>query len=241
MVCMLVVGFGGASPELRAAGLLRGPFLQIATPDSITLRWRTDVACESIVNYGTQTNLLASSASDLDPATEHEVRLTGLTPATQYFYSIGSLTNTLAEGPDCHFITHPPPGQAKPTRVWVIGDAGQCADDGQIRVRNAYYQYTGPRHTDVWLALGDNATIIGDDSEYQTNFFDVYPEMFRQTAIWSAIGNHETYSVTAPVVASPISTSSRFPPTARRAASPPARRITIPSTTPTYTSSAWTR
>ena len=101
---------GQATRELYAAELLRGPYLQIAAPDSVSLRWRTDVACESVVNYGLQTNLLTASASNLYSTTEHEVRLTGLTPATQYYYSIGSLTNVLAEGADCHFITSPPPG-----------------------------------------------------------------------------------------------------------------------------------
>jgi acid phosphatase type 7 len=194
LICLLVVGFSADLPVLRAAGLRRGPYLQVATPGSIALRWRTDVACQSVVRYGTQSNLLTSCTSDLNSTTEHEVRLTGLTPATQYFYSVGSLTNVLVEGPDCHFITPPPPGQAKPTRVWIIGDAGQGTVDGQVRVRNAYYQYTGPRCTDVWLALGDNADPWGTDSNYQTCFFDAYPEMFRQTTIWSAIGNHETFA-----------------------------------------------
>ena len=194
--CLLVVGLGAASPVLHAGDLRRGPFLQIATPESITVRWRTDGVCESVVRYGTQSNDLVFSASNPDPTTEHEVQLTGLTPATQYFYSVGALTNTLAEGPDYSFMTPPLPGPPQPTRVWVIGDAGQSVKDDQVRVRDAYYRHTGPRRTDVWLALGDNAYFNGDDSEYQTNFFDIYPTLFRQTAIWSALGNHETYSVT---------------------------------------------
>ncbi len=192
-----MAGSRGVFPEVHAAELRRGPFLQISTPASITIRWRTDVACESVVRYGTQTNVLTSSVSVPGSTTEHEVQLGSLAPATQYFYSVGSLTNTLAEGPDCDFTTPPAPRQAKPTRVWVIGDAGQSVEDGQLRVRNAYYQYAGFRHTDVWLALGDNADVDGKDAEYQANFFDVYPELLRQTAVWSTIGNHETYSATA--------------------------------------------
>jgi hypothetical protein len=64
-------------------------------------------------------------------------------------------------------------------------------------VRNAYYHFAQQRHTDVWIALGDNGYFYGNDYEYQTNFFAVYPALFRQTAIWSAIGNHETWSVAA--------------------------------------------
>jgi hypothetical protein len=192
-----MLGSLGALPEAHAVELRRGPFLQISAPQSITVRWRTDVPCKSVVRYGTQTNLLSSSVTALGSTTEHEVRLRGLAPATRYYYSVGTGANTLAQGQECHFVTPPPPGQSQPTRVWVIGDAGQSAGENQIRMRNAYYQHAGPRRTDVWLALGDNAYYSCDDGEYQTNFFDVYPGLLRQTAVWSAIGNHETYSATA--------------------------------------------
>jgi hypothetical protein len=44
--------------------------------------------------------------------------------------------------------------------------------------------------------LGDNAYLTGTDSEYQTNFFNIFSSMLRQVAPWSTIGNHETYSAT---------------------------------------------
>jgi hypothetical protein len=61
-------------------------------------------------------------------------------------------------------------------------------------VRDAYYNYTGARDTDVWLLLGDNAYQLGTDDEYQRGFFDVYPDMLRKTVVWSTIGNHEYYT-----------------------------------------------
>lgn len=188
-------------PGLHAAELRRGPFLQIATPDSITVRWRTDVPCESVVRCGAEAGALTSSVTDSNLITEHEVRLTDLTPATQYFYSVGSLSETHAEGTNCYFITHPVPGPAAPTRVWVISDSGQTADPNtSLSVRDAYYRYAGTNHTDVWLALGDNSYCYGTDLEYQTNFFAFYPEMFQRTAIWPAIGNHETWWTWMPPV-----------------------------------------
>ena len=192
---LLAVIFGQAGAS--AAQLLRGPYLQKPAPDSILIKWRTDEPTDSVVLYGTESHRLHWLDGDLEPTTEHEVQLTGLTAATRYFYSIGSLDETLATGLDFSFLTHPTPGRAKPTRVWVIGDCG-TANTGagnQAGVRDAYYNYTGSRYTDVWLALGDNAYYSGYDHEYQANFFDVYPRMFRQTPIWSTIGNHETYSV----------------------------------------------
>jgi acid phosphatase type 7 len=197
--CLFVAGPSGLFTGIHAAELRRGPFLQIATQDGITIRWRTDVACESVVRYGTKMNVLTSAASDANSTTEHEVRLTGLASSTQYFYSIGSRRETLAVGADCNFITFPGPGrQAQPTRVWVIGDPGQSPELNQRFVRDAYKRYAGSRHTDVWLALGDNCLCWGTDEEYQTYFFDVYDEMLRQTALWPTIGNHETWGGVSP-------------------------------------------
>jgi len=195
LTLLLLISGAGMSISVSGADLRRGPFLQIATPNSITICWRTDVATDSVVRYGTQSNLLASFATDLTRSKDHVVRLSGLKPSTQYFYSIGSSFQMLAGGPGFNFVTHPPVGQAQPTRIWVIGDPGQSPDDGQVRVRNAYYKFAGTRRTDVWLTLGDNAYFYMDDGEYQTNFFGVYPELFKQTAIWPTIGNHETWSV----------------------------------------------
>jgi hypothetical protein len=193
MFSVLAAWSGAPFVQVHADELLRGPFLQIATPNSVSIRWRTDVACESVVKYGTEIGLLTSCASDPNSTTEHEVRLTGLTPSTRYFYSIGSSNETLAVGADCNFVTFPPPGHAQPTRVWVIGDPGQGPDLTQRFVRDAYKRYAGSRHTDVWLALGDNCLCWGTDKEYQTYFFDVFAELLRQTALWPTIGNHETW------------------------------------------------
>src|SRR5262245_523067 len=103
----------------------RGPYLQLGTPTNIVIRWRTYIPTDTQVIYGTnlaaldQTNTLAALT------TEHEVQLTGLSPDTQYFYSVGSTSKVLADAnTNQFFITSPPLGVPKPTRIWVIGDAG---------------------------------------------------------------------------------------------------------------------
>ena len=139
--CLGVCGWAGsvAVSNLPAAELLRGPYLQMTTPTGATIRWRTDVASESIVFYGVNASNLHLIAGDFDPTTEHEIQLEGLEPESRYFYAIGSLDESLAAGPDYFFITHPPPGRPRPTRVWAIGDCG-TANTGagnQVGVRNA--------------------------------------------------------------------------------------------------------
>lgn len=178
---------------------MRGPYLQTSTPSSILLRWRTDTATGSIVRYGTRLDNLTHVADVPEPTTEHAVEVAGLAPGTRYFYSIGSADETLATGADYFFRTHPTPGQARPTRIWAIGDSGTFATGvgRQLAVRDAFYQYAQSRPADVWLALGDNAYHYGSDADYQASFFNVYPTLLRNTALWSTIGNHETYSVPA--------------------------------------------
>ena len=59
-------------------------------------------------------------------------------------------------------------------------------------MRNAYLNFTGTTHTNLWLMFGDNAYENGTDSEYQAAVFDMYPTMLRQSVLWPALGNHDT-------------------------------------------------
>jgi hypothetical protein len=180
---------------LHAAQLVRGPYLQAPNSDSIMLRWRTDIPTESVVNYGTHSQDYLPVV-DLTPTNEHVIRLTGLTPATRYFYGVGSLTELLAQGPGCRFVTAPASGQSVSTRIWAVGDSGNFSYGGTnvVPMRDAYFSFTQTRRADVWLLLGDNAYEDGTDEEFQLNFFNVFPSLLRQTPPWPTIGNHETYS-----------------------------------------------
>jgi hypothetical protein len=122
--------------------------------------------------------------------TNHEVNLTGLAAYTAYFYSVGSSTGVLASGPDHRFVTAPI--GSKPVRIWAIGDSG-TGDSGPASVRNAYTNYSGSRYTDVWLMLGDNAYSASTDAQFNTAVFGMFPEMFRQTALWPQRGNDDFY------------------------------------------------
>jgi calcineurin-like phosphoesterase family protein/purple acid phosphatase-like protein/fibronectin type III domain protein len=173
------------------ATVTRGPYLQMSTPTSMMVRWRTDAPGNSRVRYGTDPANLTLTADNLVSTTEHSVTLTGLSPDTGYYYSVGTTTATIAGGADYVFYTPPLPGAALPTRIWVIGDSG-TADANAAAVRDAYYQFSGTRYTDLWLMLGDNAYNSGLDNEYQAAVFNMYPDILRQTVLWPTIGNHDT-------------------------------------------------
>ena len=94
---------------------------------------------------------------------DHAAVLTNLSADRQYFYAIEGGTNIIATGSEFRFRT--PPSGPKPTRIWALGDFGTAAlgSTAPIAVRDAYESFTGPRETDVWLMLGDNAYPSGTD------------------------------------------------------------------------------
>jgi len=181
-----------AAAAADAATVTRGPYLQLGTDTSVVVRWRTDVATDSRVSYGSAPGGLDSFVDG--PAgtrTEHEVQLSGLARDARYYYAVGTSTGILAGDDATHFfVTAPPPGTPKPTRVWVLGDSGTANSSAQA-VRNAYDAFTGARHTDLWLMLGDNAYSSGTDSEYQAAVFNTYPTMLRKSVLWPTLGNHD--------------------------------------------------
>ena len=186
-----------------SASVTRGPYLQMGTPNSTIVRWRTNVATNSRVSIGTTQGSLTSNTDDASLTTEHEVIVSNLSPATKYFYSVGSQTQTLAGNDANHyFVTAPLAGTTSQTRIWVLGDSGTANANAQA-VRNAYLNFTGATHTNLWLMLGDNAYENGTDSEYQAAVFDMYPSMLRQSVLWPALGNHDTAQSSNPPASLP--------------------------------------
>jgi len=177
-----------------SASLNRGPYLQLGTPTSMVVRWRTNVPSDSRVIYGTSVAALTQSATEPTPKTEHEITLSGLTPNTLYYYAVGTSAEIEAGGDgSAFFVTAPTHGTEKPMRIWVLGDSG-TANDNQRAVRDRYYEFTGAKHTDLWLMLGDNAYSTGTDSEYQSAVFDIYDAMLRKSVVWPTLGNHDAAS-----------------------------------------------
>ena len=169
----------------------RGPFLQRASSDQITFRWKSATNSAGQVWLGPAPGQLTKACLDSTSTYDHVVRCTGLMPDTVYYYAVGTPVQVLAGNDADHwFRTAPAPGSSDPTRIWVIGDSGS-ADANAEAVRDAYYGYPGSDQTDVWLMLGDNAYNEGADEEYQTAVFDMYPEMLRRTPVWPTRGNHE--------------------------------------------------
>ena len=179
-----------------AATLTRGPYLQQGTENRMVVRWRTATNEVSFVRYGTNFGALTITNGNAAPTAEHTVIVTNLAPGTKYFYQIGDGTNWFAGSTNQFFLTSPPVGTPKPTRIWALGDPGTI-DQDQVDSRNAYTAFNGARPTDIWLMLGDNAYDSGTDAEFQAAVFDFYPTYLRNTVLWPTIGNHDAATAQA--------------------------------------------
>src|SRR6266498_526435 len=113
--------------RLRAR-LTRGPYLQLGTPHSVVVRWRTDRPSASLVRFGLSEKSLPFVARSQGALTEHVVLLTNLTPNTRYYYALSTNvlrgTNRLLVAGTNAFLTAPLPGTPKPAHIWVLGDPG---------------------------------------------------------------------------------------------------------------------
>ena len=171
--------------------LTRGPYMNLATQSGIIIRWRTDIATDSKVSYGTIAGNLSQSVTDNTPTTDHIVQLNGLATNTKYFYSVGSTSATLQGDANNYFKTAPVSGSTQKVRILAMGDMGNNSSN-QVNVRNAYLTYNGTNYTDVFMLLGDNAYSNGLDNEYQTNFFNIYKDnITKNHVLWPSPGNHD--------------------------------------------------
>jgi hypothetical protein len=189
--------------------LQRGPYLNMANENSIVVRWRSSQAVVGRVRYGLASGTLDQFTDETSAKTDHEIRLTGLTPYTRYYYSVGSAADALTPetvdttsvrsgaytfptptAADYTFRTSPVPGTATNTRIWVVGDCGRGSAT-QAAGRDAYYNWMGSHVPDLNLQMGDNAYNSGTDTEYQTGYWLMYPTIFRKLPQWSCVGNHD--------------------------------------------------
>ncbi|KAI2684171.1 hypothetical protein CBS147317_8336 [Penicillium roqueforti] len=121
---------------------LTTPFQQRLTvygPNAVSVGWNTyEQLNQSCVNYGlSETNLntkaCSSSSTTYDPSRtwSNVAVLTGLTPATTYYYKIDSTNSTIG-----HFLSPRTPGDRTAFTMDVIIDLGVYGKDGFTSKRN---------------------------------------------------------------------------------------------------------
>ncbi len=166
--------------------ITKGPYIQDVAPDSVMILWQTDVAAESVVQYGIGTPE-AFTVADSSAATLHRVTLSGLAPGVIYVYRA---TSGPASGTGT-FRTAPAADQA--FRFVVYGDTRTNTE--VHRQVAAAITGSGP---DIVFHTGD---LVGAGRTYgvwDTEFFDPAGGLMLNAPVVPVLGNHE-YGGTGPL------------------------------------------
>lgn len=182
------------------AEIYRYPYIQRTSESEATIKWKTNAPTTSKVDYGTSPGGLTNTESNAVLTQNHEIRITGLSDDTKYYYKVGNGTvDYTTANSSRFFVTNPVIGTSIATRIWVTGDAG-TGKTGQYDVRDAYLNYAGTQgKADLWLMMGDNAYEHGREADYQMGLFDVYDSILQNTVSFPTSGNHDFYGEASPV------------------------------------------
>ncbi len=164
--------------------IVRGPYLQSVTTNTIIVAWETDLPSYGAVAYG-ETEEYGASVADATEGTRHAVTLTGLAPYTTYHYRVESSGVPLSgDGYETTFCTAAGPDQDSFTFV-AFGDT---------RTQHQFHQAVVERiveaEPDFVLHTGD-LVAMGSISPYWETFFEIERELMARAPLFPALGNHE--------------------------------------------------
>ena len=167
------------------------PYLQFATPTTITVMWETNERCRSVVRYG-EPKFNASSANlefsvELEDTTFiHELVLDGLTPETHYFYQVIS-TNDKGDSLVSEVSTFQTSlGEDKAVAFAVFCDS---QSNPEVWGKIATLAYQERPHFGI---LGGDLVDFGfNKDDWVDEFFAPSNQFMKHYPIYSVPGNHE--------------------------------------------------
>jgi predicted phosphodiesterase len=166
---------------LRDVTIVRGPYLQSVTTDSVIVIWETDQPSYGQVVYG-ETEVSRASAIDPGASTRHAITLTDLKPYTLYHYHVESNGTPLSEKRT--FRTAAGPDQTQFTFV-ALGDTRT-----QHQVHRTVAEGIVAAAPDFVLHTGDLVE-SGSFPDHWETFFQIEQELMACTPLFPALGNHE--------------------------------------------------
>jgi hypothetical protein len=167
-----------------STSLTRNPYINVVTPTSVTVAWRTDTATAGTVVYSED---LSFSLSETDAAADtiHAVTVTGLTPETLYFYRVVAGADTLTS-PSDYFQTAPIPSPTAQFTFAAFGDIGRAttAQKDIAAVLNSY----APQ---LAILTGDIIYDAGEPQNFDPQYFRIYQPTLARIPFYPSLGNHD--------------------------------------------------
>ena len=180
------------------------PYLQNATPNSISILWETDSDSPSIVEWGLVQFLNESTSgnsfTNYGNSKIHTVELTDLTPNTRYYYRV--VVGYYGSYSDLHdFITPPDPSSEASFRIIAMSDMqrdgsnpnkfDEIIHDGVIDYLSDEYSDDIAEELAMVLIPGDLVVTGSSYYEWQNTFFEPSEDLFSHVPLYPVFGNHE--------------------------------------------------
>ncbi|MBL8814513.1 MAG: metallophosphoesterase [Planctomyces sp.] len=166
-------------------GFAVDPYLQFGTQTGMTIMWRTKAVGTSVVHFG-ETAECECEATVAGSSEIHEVRLSELTPETQYFYRTETVLDdgTLVESPVYTFSTAVL--KETPFAFAVFGDTQKNPTvSGQLA------QMAWAQRPSFLVHVGDLVDQGPTDSHWTEHFFPGMKPVAQRIPFYPVLGNHE--------------------------------------------------
>ena len=166
--------------QKKPIAIIKGPYLQNVTQNSITIMWETNETTPSLIEYGSNPEQITSSNN----VKIHEVTIAGLAPSTPYNYRVSidgynaSWTNWLT------FLTSPDDNQL--FRIAVYGDTRTFPSDHSQVVRAIMYN-----NPEIVFHVGDLVENGRCLDEWGVQFFSPAAPLMGNITLFPVLGNHE--------------------------------------------------
>lgn len=188
--------------SLLAQNITIQPYLQDATPHSISILWETDSGEEGIVEWGL-TDTLGQIKQGISYPSEggsviHEVALEGLERFTKYFYKIQTGTSISV----VHDFKTPPFASDNETfRMVAMSDMQkdnshpdkfrEIVEEGVIEYLEGQFGESIAENLALVLIPGDLVVNGNDFNSWRTSFFNPGEKLFSKVPVYPVLGNHE--------------------------------------------------
>ena len=180
------------------------PYLQNATPTSMTILWETDSASESVVEWGLAVFLTESTSgysfANYGNYKIHTVELMDLTPNTRYYYRV-VVGNYESYSDVYNFITPPEPSSEASFRIVAMSDMQRDNSNpnkfNEV-IHDGVINYLTDEHSDdlaaelaMVLVTGDLVDNGNSYYQWQNHFFEPASDLLSHVPSYPVFGNHE--------------------------------------------------